>query len=41
MNTFAGGTFAANLHQGRFDLRDLPRLAFDYRSTRRRRSTST
>ncbi|MFP4250957.1 MAG: hypothetical protein ACLFU7_14950, partial [Armatimonadota bacterium] len=31
VNTYAGGTFAANLHEGRFDLRDLPRLSFDYR----------
>ncbi len=31
VNTFAGGSFAANLHSGRFDARELPRLAFDYR----------
>lgn len=31
VNTFAGGTFAANLRQGRFDLRELPRLVMDYR----------
>ncbi len=31
VNTFAGGTFAANLHEGRIDLRQFPRLAFDYR----------
>lgn len=33
VNTYAGGTFAATLHAGRFDLRQLPRLAFDYRLT--------
>ncbi|NLO05951.1 MAG: tetratricopeptide repeat protein [candidate division WS1 bacterium] len=31
INTYAGGTFAANLHGGRLDLRQLPRLSFDYR----------
>ncbi len=31
VNTYAGGSFAATLHAGRFDLRELPRLAFDYR----------
>ncbi|MFW5868016.1 MAG: tetratricopeptide repeat protein, partial [Armatimonadota bacterium] len=31
VNRYAGGSFAANLHEGRFDLRELPRLTFDYR----------
>lgn len=31
INTYAGGTFAADLHAGKFNLRDLPRLGFDYR----------
>ncbi|MGM0491350.1 MAG: tetratricopeptide repeat protein [Armatimonadota bacterium] len=31
VNTYAGGTFAANLREGRFDLHEFPRLAFDYR----------
>ncbi len=31
VNTFSGGTFAANMREGRFDLRELPRLSFDYR----------
>ncbi len=31
INAHAGGSFAANLHGGEFNLRDLPRLAFDYR----------
>lgn len=31
INTYAGGTFAATLHAGRFDVRQLPRLSFDYR----------
>ncbi len=31
VNIYAGGTFAATLHAGRIDLRELPRLSFDYR----------
>ncbi len=31
VNTYAGGTFAAELFGGRIDLRELPRLSFDYR----------
>lgn len=31
INKYAGGTFAASLHKGRFDVRRLPRLSFDYR----------
>ncbi|MEA3401985.1 MAG: tetratricopeptide repeat protein [Armatimonadota bacterium] len=31
VNRYAGGSFAASLHIGKFDLRMMPRLAFDYR----------
>lgn len=31
VNRYAGGSFGADLHAGRFDVRQLPRLSFDYR----------